>query len=193
MQANVDFFRCLLDEDFISEYNHSNYIENVDGKRFFHMDCSGFVYWGLIQMGYKRALVELRNFLKQHDFIKINRFFCKDFAFISKNKNNFKYWNFVDKPVIGGILVVVFSDGNGHCMFIDKIISGDKSKYCLRVVDSTRYSHKNDTRSATGIGAGEIEIMHKSGVWSYNSNNDALPIRKADIYFVLPTNPNTHI
>ena len=182
MQTNIDFFNNLFKQVFVSEYNHSNYIDESDGKKYFHMDCSGFVYWCLAQMGYKRALVELRSFLKQNDFIKINRFFCKDFAFIHEHKQTFKYWNFINKPVSRCILVVVFPDGNGHCMFIDKIIKSDKNNTVLSVIDSTQYPHKNDTRTGTGIGIGEIEINNEL----YNSNNQSLPIRKADIYFVLP-------
>lgn len=173
-------------KNFISEYNHSNYIDEFDDKKFFHMDCSGFIYWCLAQMGYKRALVELRNFLKQNDFIKINRFFCKDFAVIHEHKNKLKYWRFTDKPVAGSVMIVVFPDGNGHCMFIDSIIKNDKTNISLRVIDSTRHPHKNDTRTSTGIGIGEINIIYENNNWLYNSNNNSLPIRKADIYFVSP-------
>ncbi len=67
-------------------------------------------------------------------------------------------------------------------MFVDKIINNDKTSTILRVIDSTQYPHKNDTRTSTGIGIGEIEI--NNGL--YNSNNPSLPTRKADIYFVLP-------
>ena len=186
MQTNLDFLDGLFAENFISEYNHSNYTEEFDGTKFFHMDCSGFVHWCLTQMGYKRALVELRHFLKQNDFIKINRFFCKDFAFINKHKNELKYWQFIDKPVVGSIMVVVFPDGNGHCMFVDKIIKSDNNNTFLRVIDSTQYPHKNDTRTDTGIGIGEIEIIYEKDNSLYNSNNQSLPIRKADFYFVLP-------
>lgn len=186
MQANIDFFNKLFNQDFVSEYNHSNYIDKFDNKQYFHMDCSGFVYWCLLQMGYKRALVELRTFLKQYDFIKINRFFCKDFVFIHEHKKEFKYWNFTEKPVVGCIFVVVFPDGNGHCMFVDRVIENTKNRISLRVIDSTQYSHKNDTRICTGIGVGEIEIIHENNKWLYNSNNESLPLRKAEIYFVLP-------
>ena len=182
MQTNLDFFNNLFLQDIASDYSHSNYIDEIDNKKFFHMDCSGFVYWCLAQMGYKRALTELRSFLKQHDFIKINRFFCKDFAFIHKHKQTFKYWDFINKSVSGCILVVVFPNGNGHCMFVDKIIKDDKNNTILRVIDSTQYPHKNDTRIGTGIGIGEIGI--DNGL--YNSNNQFLPTRKADIYFVSP-------
>ena len=182
MKVNMDFFKQFFLNDFISEYNHSNYVDKSGNKNYFHMDCSGFIYWCLMQMGYKRALAELRSFLKQHDFIKINRFFCKDFAFIHEHKNEFKYWDFINKPVPGCILVVVFPDGNGHCMFVDGIIKNDENNTILRVIDSTQYPHKNDTRTSTGIGVGEVEI--DKGL--YNSNNQSLPIRKADIYFVLP-------
>ena len=186
MQTIVDFLKRLFTEDFNSEYNHSNYIDVADGKRNFHFDCSGFVYWCLAQTGYKRSLVELRKFLKEHDFIKINRFFCKDFKFIYEHKDSLKYWNFIDKPLVGCIMVVVFPDENGHCMFIDKLINVNKDRMCLRVIDSTCYQHKNDTRQSTGLGFGEIEIIHKNNDWFYNSNNKKLPIRKAEIYFVCP-------
>ena len=182
MQTNIDFLNNLFLQDFVSEYNHSNYIDEIDNKKFFHMDCSGFIYWCLLQIGYKRALAELRSFLRQHNFIKINRFFCKDFAFIHKHKKGFKYWDFIKEPIDGCILIVVFPDGNGHCMFVDKIIKKDKNNTFLRVIDSTRYPHKNDTRTDTGIGVGEIEMNDKV----YNSNNQSLPTRKADFYFVLP-------
>ena len=127
MQTNIEFFKRFFIDDFISEYNHSNYIDKLDNKTYFHMDCSGFMYWCLLHMGYKRALVELRSFLKQHDFIKINRFFCKDFVFIHEHKKEFKYWDFINKPESGCVLVVVFPDGNGHCMFVDKVIKNSKN------------------------------------------------------------------
>lgn len=182
--------KILLPKNFISEYSHSNYIDEVEGKKYFHMDCSGFIYWALFQSGYKRALVELRNFLKQNDFIKINRFFCKDFAFIYEHKKDFKYWQFLERPTQDCILIVVFPDGNGHCMFVDKIIENKENKISLRIMDSTRYPHKNDTRTnqETGIGFGEIEITNDGNDWFYDSNNQELPIRKANIYFVLPKN-----
>lgn len=190
MQTNPDFFDSLFAENFISEYSHSNYTEEFDGTKFFHMDCSGFVYWCLAQMGYKRALVELRNFLKRNDFIKTNRFFCKDFIFISQHQQEFKYWKFIPQPINNSIMVVVFSDGNGHCMFIKKILAQNKNTIKIQVIDSTQYPHKNDNRKKdkTGIGTGEIEIMNKNGDWFYDSGNQDLPIRKADIYFVLPKN-----
>ena len=133
MQTNIDFLNNLFLQDFVSEYNHSNYIDEIDNKRFFHMDCSGFVNWCMAQMGYKRALVELRKFLQQHDFIKINRFYCRDFAFIHEHKNEFKHWHFTDTPTHGCILVVVFPDGNGHCMFVNKIIKNNKDKIQLNL------------------------------------------------------------
>ena len=190
MQTNMDFFDKLFHQDFVSEYSHSNYIDEIDNKKFFHMDCSGFVYWCLAQMGYKRALVELRSFLKQNDFIKINRFFCKDFSFIYEHKKELKYWDFLDKPVCGSIMIVVFPDGNGHCMFIDEITENNKNCIKLRVIDSTRYPHLNDTRPSdkTGIGIGEIEICKTNDGWLYNSNNPSLSTRKAEIYFIFPKN-----
>ena len=189
MNTHYDFFKDFFTTDFVSEYNHSNYIDNIDGKKFFHMDCSGFVNWCMAQMGYKRALVELRKFLQQHDFIKINRFYCRDFTFIHEHKNEFKHWHFTDTPTHGCILVVVFPDGNGHCMFVDKIIKNNKDKIQLRIIDSTRYPHKNDTRAngQTGIGIGDIEITYDNNGWLYDSQNPALPIRTADIYFVSAT------
>ena len=185
MQIKIEFFKQFFSQDFTSEYSHSNYIDKTDGKIFFHMDCSGFVYWCLLQMGYKRALVELRSFLKQNDFIKINRFFCKDFVFIHKYKNKLKYWKFIDKPVSGSIIVVVFSDGNGHCMFVDTILRNDRDNLTLRIIDSTNYPHKNDTRNIGGIGIGDIEITKKKNTWLYDSGNSSLPIRKAQVFFVL--------
>ena len=176
----------LLPKDYKSEYNHSNYIDEVDGKKIFHMDCSGFVYWCLFQSGYKRALVELRQFLKQNNFIKTNRFFCKDFTFIYEHQKEFEYWHFIERPIKDCILVVVFPDGNGHCMFVDKVIENKGNKISLRIMDSTRYPHKNDTRKGPGIGFGEIEITHDNNDWFYDSKNSELPIRNARIYCVLP-------
>lgn len=68
MPVTVDFLKQLFTRNFYSEYNHSNYIDTIDGKDFFHFDCSGFVHWCLAKTGYK----QLRNFLKEHNFIKIN-------------------------------------------------------------------------------------------------------------------------
>jgi hypothetical protein len=181
------FFEQFFKKDFISEYNHSNYINQINGKQYFHMDCSGFVYWCLMQMGYTRALAELRIFLRQNSFIKINRFYCKDFSFIYQHKQDFKYWNFLTSPLPDCILIVLFPDENGHCMFVKEIINMDNNKMRLRVIDSTRYAHKNDTRiDSTGIGIGEIEISFKNGNYFYDSCNKSLPTRNAEIYFVSP-------
>lgn len=184
MQPYSSFFETLFASDFLSEYSHLNHIDKTGGKTFFHMDCSGFVYWGLAQMGYTRALVELRAFLREHDFIKLNRFFCKDFEFIFKYKDIFKYWKFMNQPATGAILVTVFHDGNGHCMFVDKIINTDEKGFVLRVLDSTNYPHKNDSRTNNGIGTGEIEIIKNNDLWVYDSGNKSLPPRPAEIYFV---------
>ena len=188
MNTNIDFLQPILGQDFISEYSHSNFTDKIDNRNFLHLDCSGFVHWCLAQTGYKRALVELRKFLRRHNFIKINRFYCRDFAFIYEHKNEFAYWQFTDAPMIGDIMVVVFPDGNGHCMFIDKIIKNNKDRIQLRIIDSTRYPHKNDTRkyNETGIGIGDIEITRDNNGWLYNSKNPSLPIRPAEIYFVSP-------
>lgn len=186
MEIANNFFEQLFKEDFISEYNHSNYIDIFDGKCSFHMDCSGFIYWYLLQNGYKRALVELRQFLKDNDFIKINRFFCKDFAFIHEHEKEFKYWHFSAQPAPNCILVIVFPDGNGHCMFVDTILRNDRDNLTLRIIDSTNYPHKNDTRNSGGIGIGDIEITKKKNTWLYDSGNSSLPIRKAQVFFVLP-------
>ncbi len=184
----MDFIDKILNQKIISEYNHSNYIDSIDGKNSFHMDCSGFVYWCLFQMGYRRALVELRHFLRANDFIKINRFFCQDFYFVYNNRENFKYWHFLLEPVPRCICVVVFPDGAGHCMFVDKVLNNDDENMELRVIDSTRYLHYNDTRGEhdTGIGCGNIKIVHKDGELFYDAGNTALPPRKAEVYFVMP-------
>ena len=171
-----------------SEYSHDNYIDIVDGKRCLHMDCSGFIHWLLFNMGYKRALVEARDFLRRNNFIKINRLYCQDFMFIHEHADKFKYWRFLPDVVEKCILVVVFPDGNGHCMFVDKIVSHSDNTLSLRVIDSTRYPHKNDTRRVgeTGIGRGEIEITKNGMEYIYDSKNDELAPRSSKVYFVLP-------
>ena len=49
-------------------------------------------------------------------------------------------------------------------MFIDNVLEMTKSKIALRVVDSTQFPHKNDTRcnGQTGIGAGEVLIKSEA-------------------------------
>jgi len=184
LKINIDFFTRFFAQDFLFEYSHVNYTDMVGGRRCFHMDCSGFVAWSLMQMGYVRALVELRSFLKAHDFIKINRFFCKDFAFIFRRKKQFKYWSFLPEPVSGCLLIILFPDGNGHCMFVDKVLA----KGALRVIDCTRYPHKHDTRAdKPGIGVGEITLECTQGRWFYNSHHPAHSKSQVDVYFVLPT------
>lgn len=183
-----DFIKKFLTNDFQSEYSHDNRIDLIDDRRFFYMDCSGFVYWCLEQSGYKRALVEVRAFLRKHNFIKINRLFCKDFAFIHEHADDFKYWQFTNQPTENCILVVVFPDGNGHCMFVDKIMRCDMDSFQMRVIDSTRYPHQNDSRgkNETGVGIGEIAIKKAGEKYIYDSKNIEIPPRVADIYFVTP-------
>ena len=187
MQPN---FLCdIKNGNILSEYNHGNYIDSVDGRLCLHMDCSGFVFWYLLNSGYKRALAELKFFLKENNFIKITRFYCKDFVEIYRHKDDFHYWHFLQTPDIGTLLIVVFPDGNGHCMFVNKIIEEKHNGYVLNIIDSTRYPHRNDSRATgqTGIGVGDISISIKNGQWYYDAYNDALGIRQATIYFVNPT------
>lgn len=187
MDINNNFFNRLFSNGFDSEYSHLNRIEEINGRQFFSVDCSGFVYWCLAKSGYRRALVELRSFLREHDFIKINRFFCKDFAFIYEQADRFKYWRFLDNPMADSILVVVYPDGNGHCMFIDKIIGVDDDNWLLHVIDSTRFPHKHDSRhNTTGIGFGDIKIARSDNGWVYDAGNPSLPPRDANLYFILP-------
>ncbi len=175
-------------DGFKSEYSHDNHIDIIGGTQFLHMDCSGFIHWLLFNMGYKRALAEARNFLRHNNFIKINRLYCQDFMFIHEHSDEFRYWKFLPDAVDGCILVVVFPDGNGHCMIIDKIMGRDNNKITLRVIDSTRYPHKDDTRMVgeTGIGCGEIEIIKNGTEYIYDSKNSELAPRKARVYFILP-------
>ena len=188
MKSINDFLQSLFAGDFKSEYSHANRIEQFEGKQFFQMDCSGFAYWVLFQTGYKRALAEIRQFLKDNNFLKINRLFCKDFAFMYEHADAFKYWRFVSDPVENSILVVAFPDTTGHCMFVDKVVRKTKNGFCIRVYDSTRYPHQNDTRKDcdTGLGIGEIKISMVDGKYVYDSCNPNLPPRNADVYFVLP-------
>ncbi len=37
MKTNIDFFKQLFSESFISEYDHSNYIDNIGGQKFFYI------------------------------------------------------------------------------------------------------------------------------------------------------------
>ena len=182
-----DFIKHFLFSEFQSEYSHDNRIDIVDGVQKFYMDCSGFIYWCLNQSGYKRALVEARIFLRNNNFIKINRLFCKDFAFISQHSDDFKYWDFVNAPIQNCILVIVFPDGNGHCMFVDEIIASDNNGWNLRVVDSTQFPHQNDSRNGkTGIGIGEIRIDKSYSEYVYDAKNKDIAPRVANVYFVVP-------
>ena len=187
MHVNNNFFNDLFSNDFNSEYDHSCRIEDFNGRKSFHIDCSGFMYWCLAQMGYRRALVELRAFLKENDFIKINRFFCKDFAFIYEHADRFRYWRFLKTPTQDSVLVVMYPDGQGHCMWIDNIINSDETEWLMRVIDSTRFPHKHDSRiDVTGIGIGDIKIIRLNNGWIYDSGNPLLPPRAAKLYFVSP-------
>lgn len=73
-------------------------------------------------------------------------------------------------------------------MFVDKILNHTDNKWSLRIIDSTRYPHKNDTRKVgeTGIGIGEIEITKNGAEYIYDSKNSELNPRNAKVYFVLP-------
>ncbi|MDE6250676.1 MAG: hypothetical protein K2M34_03515 [Alphaproteobacteria bacterium] len=178
----------IKNNNIISEYSHSNYIDMVSGVPCLHMDCSGFVFWYLLNNGYKRALAELKFFLKENNFIKITRFYCKDFAEMHQQQDKFHYWQFMNKPAKESILVIVFPDGNGHCMIVNEIIQQSATSYELNIIDSTRYPHRNDSRTIdqTGIGIGNVSIQLKNGEWYYDAGNDMLGIRQAMVYFIKP-------
>jgi hypothetical protein len=152
-----------------SEYSHQN---SIAGNHF-SIDCSGFVAHYLGKLGYLHALAELRSYSRGMGFLKINRFYCNDFDDFFESCP--RYWTIVQPIKQNDIIIVIFPDNNGHCMIVDKVIenSGDVTK--IRVLDSTRFPHKNDTRKPgnTGIGFGEIEISGNL----YNANNPNLPVR----------------
>ena len=170
-----------------SQYSHSNKIDRVNGHDFLQFDCSGFVAWYIGINGYLRALAEVRNQLKDTDFIKVNRFYCQDFERFYQNSGNLKYWEihkdiFDIKP--GDILVVVYDDANGHMMIVDSILGRNENTLELRIVDSTRLHHKNDTRSGeqTGIGCGDIKITKSGNNIVYDSQNPDRTPTNVNIY-----------
>ena len=170
-----------------SQYSHSNKIDRLNGHDFLQFDCSGFVAWYIGTNGYLRALVEVRNQLQDTDFIKINRFYCQDFERFYQDSGNLKYWDIhkdISKINPGDILVIVYNDGNGHMMIVDKVLARSESTLDLRIVDSTRLHHKNDTRSGeqTGIGYGDIQISKSNGDAIYNTQNPSRTPTKVDMY-----------
>ncbi len=187
MKIYEKILNSVLCGQFATQYSHLNKI--IDGQYLF--DCSGFVEKCLAENGFKRALVEIRSVLKKHSYIKQNRFYCQDFYKLIVQEP--RYWKFlaVNNPQLapGDILIVIFPNSNGHCMFIDNVLEMTKSKIALRVVDSTQFPHKNDTRcnGQTGIGAGEVLIEYDSNNQAYyNSLHPGKDKRPVKIYFVRP-------
>ncbi|MDR0967654.1 MAG: hypothetical protein LBL75_02360 [Rickettsiales bacterium] len=174
--------------NFTSEYSHENRTEFRDGKLHLIMDCTGFIAWKLGQEKHLHALVEIRKIIRDYGFIKTNRFFAQDFEKLFENRNSLKYWKFISVSELktNDISVILFPDKNGHAMIVDKIISKTFDKIILRILDSTKYSHKNDTRenNTTGIGFGEIVLLGENGFYNKYDSGNELPIRDAKIFFI---------
>lgn len=183
-----EFINDIINKKILSEYSHSNYIDKFDGRDFLHLDCSGFVFWWLAKNKYIRALAEIRGFLRQRKYIKINRFYCRDFHEMFHSRNDFSYWEFMNEPHENDIIVVVFDSGNGHCMFINRVIQQTQNHLVLNITDSTRYPHKNDSRHTpeTGIGTGDITIEYSNGQTIYDAGNKKLKPKKCNVYFIHP-------
>ena len=169
-----------------SVYSHSNIIDGINIKQ----DCSGFVGWALGETGKLRALAEIRSILKNNNFLKTNRFYCQDFDLLVSKQSNIQYWKFLSPPQVeqGDIFIVVFEDNNGHCGFIDSIKRISNTEFVLRIIDSTKYPHKNDSRNngTTGIGIGDIKLSKTNSDWIYDSQNASKLPCPAKLYFVRP-------
>ncbi|MDR3126192.1 MAG: hypothetical protein LBT92_01000 [Rickettsiales bacterium] len=141
----------------------------------------------LARAGRLRALAEVRGWLREAGFIKINRFYCQDCGRLLARRGGLRYIKVSPAPAAGDVLVVVFGDGNGHCMVVEDILSRTPEEISLRIADSTRFPHRNDTRAEgqTGIGSGEIRLLGAGGKYDvYDAQNPGLPPRKAEIYFL---------
>ena len=81
-------------------------------------------------------------------------------------------------------MVVVYDDANGHMMIVDSILGRNENTLELRIVDSTRLHHKNDTRSSeqTGIGCGDIKITKSGNNIVYDSQNPDRTPTNVNIY-----------
>lgn len=179
----------ILSGDILSEYNHANIITRKDNRDFMQFDCSGFVAWYIGTNGYLRALAEIRGYLRATDFLKINRFYCQDFERIYNHPENLRYWK-IHKNIFDmhpdDILIIVYGDGNGHMMIVDKIISRSGNDIELRIVDSTRLLHKNDTRSQSGIGYGDIKITFDNNGILYAPQNPQRTPTYVNAYIARP-------
>lgn len=184
----------VINGELLSEYNHANVITRKNNRDFLQFDCSGFVAWYIGTNGYLRALAEIKNYLRKTDLLKINRFYCQDFKHFYKNSESFKHWK-IHKNIINiapkDILVIVYDDGNGHMMIVDKIIYKSDNLLDLRIVDSTRLLHKNDTRSPdkNGIGYGEIRLSIENNGVLYNTQNPTRKTTLVDAYIAQPIKP----
>ena len=181
----------IINGKILSEYNHANIITRYDGHDFFKFDCSGFVAWYIGTNGYLRALAEIKNYLKQTNLLKINRFYCQDFKHFYKNSTSFNYWK-IHKNIMDinhdDVVVIIYDDGNGHMMIVDKIISKTDNSLELKIIDSTRLLHKNDTRKSgtSGIGYGEIKLTIDDKGVIYDAQNPTRTPVYIDAYVARP-------
>jgi hypothetical protein len=87
----------------------------------------------------------------------------QDFDRFYNDKSSLKYWDIhkdISKINPGDILVIVYDDGNGHMMIVDKVLARSESTLDLRIVDSTRLHHKNDTRkTAKNSACHKIKVL----------------------------------
>lgn len=179
----------ILSGDILSEYNHANVITRKNNRDFLQFDCSGFIAWYIGINGYLRALAEIRNHLKNTDFLKINRFYCKDFERFYTQPESLHYWK-IHKDILDinsdDILIIVYDDGNGHMMIVDKIISRCNNSIELRIADSTRLLHKNDTRNQSGIGYGDIKLTIDDNGVQYDPQNPQRTPTYVNAYIARP-------
>lgn len=181
----------ILTGDIFSEYSHANVVTQKNNRDFLQFDCSGFVAWYIGKNGYLRALAEIKKYLQQSNFLKINRFYCQDFKRFYKESKKFNYWN-IHKNIMdiapNDILVIVYDDNNGHTMIVDKILNKTDNFIELRIVDSTRLLHKNDTRfpDKSGIGYGEAKLTLDSDGVLYDPQNQSRTPTNVDVYVARP-------
>lgn len=145
-----------------SSYQHKTQVDETNGV--FKYDCSGFLTYSLKQM----AIPALSEF--KIGGVKVERPLARDFYNFFQSKNLSKHWSSVKKVselVPGDIVVWIHkeaqSTNTGHVVVVAEkpyVNSKNKNEFLVKVIDSARSGHSQDTRKSgeSGLGSGTMAL-----------------------------------
>ena len=157
-----DLQRKISSGRIATKYSHDTEIDH----RKIHTDCSGFLDWVLNNTGRDRAVREIHEHKLSNLKPRQNpeKLFVRNFVHALET-SDFTSWIILNGPEDLRDGDIIFSTNmpaaanTNHCMIVRKREKLPDGKFKITIMDSSlECIHFNDTRTAPGVGTGEVFI-----------------------------------